>query len=197
MESNYQELRNGEQKDEVADRALDAALAKYAAVEPRTGLEQRILARLRSEPDRIPGRPWWQWSAVGVVAMLLIVATIAWKWSGPGKNVAQQQHPSVPMRSVQRPPTQVATNKRVQPHARIDRRQETRARRHSAPQSALVAGGPKLDQFPSPRPLSDQEKLALEYVERSPEEASLIARAQDTLNRQQELENRNVESNPQ
>jgi hypothetical protein len=38
-------MTNG--KPDEFDRMLDAALAKYAAVEPRTGLEERVLANLR------------------------------------------------------------------------------------------------------------------------------------------------------
>ena len=41
-------------KQDEFDRMLDAALAKYAAVEPRTGLEERVLANLRAEQARVP-----------------------------------------------------------------------------------------------------------------------------------------------
>ena len=160
------------------DRTLDAALAKYAAVEPRAGLEERILAHLQSTHHRIPTRSWWQWSAVGVVAMLLMVAAIAWKWSSPGKNVVQQ-HPSVPVRSVQPSPTQVAMNKQIQPIGSHDPQQRTPARRHSAPQSALVADGPKLDQFPSPRPLTPEELALARYTRQFPQDAMMIASAQE------------------
>ena len=37
------------------DRDLDAALAKYAAVEPRAGLEDRVLANLRAERGQRSG----------------------------------------------------------------------------------------------------------------------------------------------
>jgi hypothetical protein len=45
------------------------------------------------------------------------------------------------------------------------------------PQSEAVADYPKLDQFPSPRPLSEQEKILESYVTNYPEHAALIARA--------------------
>ena len=41
-----------------------------------------------------------------------------------------------------------------------------------------MAANPRLDQFPSPRALSEQEKLLVRYVHEFPEEAVLIAQAQ-------------------
>jgi hypothetical protein len=41
-----------------------------------------------------------------------------------------------------------------------------------------VAATPKLDQFPSPRPLSEQEQILMSYVARYPENAALVAQAQ-------------------
>ena len=41
----------------------------------------------------------------------------------------------------------------------------------------VAAGSPKLDQFPSPQPLSEQEKILTNYVAQYPEHAVLIARA--------------------
>jgi hypothetical protein len=40
-----------------------------------------------------------------------------------------------------------------------------------------VATAPKLDQFPSPQPLSEQEKLLWNYVAQHPERAGLVAEA--------------------
>ena len=46
--------RRNLQADDL-DRTLDAALANYAAVEPRAGLEDRILVRVRAEALRPAG----------------------------------------------------------------------------------------------------------------------------------------------
>ena len=62
------------------DSALDAALAKYAAVEPRAGLEDRVLANLRIEQARMPVRAWWRWSVAGALAAVVFVAlALAWR----------------------------------------------------------------------------------------------------------------------
>jgi len=49
-----------------------------------------------------------------------------------------------------------------------------------------VAKEPKLEQFPSPRPLTEQERFLKQYVEKFPDEAMLIAKVQ--TERQKELE---------
>jgi hypothetical protein len=54
-----------------------------------------------------------------------------------------------------------------------------RPARHGArPPQAVLANGPRLDQFPSPRPLSDEEKLLVRYVRDFPQDAIMIAQAQ-------------------
>lgn len=204
MKNSFQESWDDQQPQRDAlDRTLDAALAKYAAAEPRAGLESRILAQLQSEQRTIPTHSWWQWGAAGAIAAIfIIVASLAWKSSKPGKIVVQQ-HRSAPIELVA-PSTTLAVNSGL-PTARRLRTRPGRIKARRGSSSALVSDEPKLDQFPSPRPLSQQEKLALEYVEKSPEEAALVARAQEAAviaeaqsdsARMQQMENRNVESNP-
>jgi hypothetical protein len=41
-----------------------------------------------------------------------------------------------------------------------------------------VANGRRRDQFPSPRPLSEEEKLLVRYVQNFPRDAVMIAQAQ-------------------
>ena len=48
---------NWRSRDEL-DRALDAVLAKCAAAEPRVGLDDRILANLRTVEARAADRKW-------------------------------------------------------------------------------------------------------------------------------------------
>ncbi len=54
-----------------------------------------------------------------------------------------------------------------------------------APEVAVVA---RLEQFPAPTPLSDQEKLLARYVQEFPHRAALIARAQTELQKSDEFE---------
>lgn len=47
---------------------------------------------------------------------------------------------------------------------------------------------PKLEQFPSPIPLNEQEKMLARYVQEFPRKAALVARAQTDLRKRDERE---------
>jgi hypothetical protein len=166
----------------LRDREFEAALAKYAAVEPRAGLEDRILANLQAESRRSPRSVWgiWNiaWVVVGIAAVVAVVAALMLR-----TNIRQ-----VPEITVL-PATEA-------PSAKQSRPQVATARANHAPapapvvampahgvkkreRSTTVAGAfPRLDQFPSPRPLSNEERLLVRYVQKFPEAAVTIARAQ-------------------
>jgi hypothetical protein len=57
-----------------------------------------------------------------------------------------------------------------------------------------VAAKPKLDVFPSPLPLSEQEKILAIYVAQYPQHAALVAEARMDALRQQEEERRRTVS---
>jgi len=156
-----------ENHDEL-DSALDVALAKYAAVEPRPGLEDRVLANLRAEQSRAPERAWWRWGLAGALATVVVVAlALAWRSGKPDPPVIAN-HPSTAAPSVKQSGMQAGSNGGAIPSAPV---------RRSRPK-VQMAVNPKLDQFPSPQPLSEQEKLLLRYVHEFPQEAVLIAKAQ-------------------
>ena len=165
-------MANGNQ-DEL-DRVLDAALAKYAA-EPRAGLEERVLANLRAERTRGAERAWWRWGVLAAVATLAIIAVaLNWKPDGrahPGTRVAATTPTTQPAR------TQVATNREQRGvRSRLAGTARKATRHVSIP--ITVSARPKLDQFPAPQPLSEQEQALARYVSQFPQEAALIARAQ-------------------
>jgi hypothetical protein len=170
------------------DRALEAAFAKYAAVEPRAGLEDRILANLRAELTHSQHHAWWRWGLATAFAVVVIVVGLAWRSRMRLPQAAN--HPSVTTPSPAKSGMEVASQDGTayRPHA------PTRAaiKRPAAPK-AVVASNPKLDVFPSPRPMSEQEKMALDYVQRFPQEAALIARAQTALAQREELERNSLQ----
>ncbi len=177
-------MTNGE-RDEL-DRALDAALAKYAAAEPRAGLEERVLANLRAERSRTLGRAWWRWSAMAAVAAIVIVTvTLAWRSERTSPKVAT--HPAFTNGGQTRATTQVATTGvRKRAHRRAAGTMQRTAALHA--ESSEMAGNPKLEQFPAPRPLSEQEELLQAYIARYPEQAVLVAKARTEELRQEQLE---------
>lgn len=173
-------------EDDAIDLALDAALGKYAAVEPRVGLEQRVLAQLQSESARLSNRSWWQWSAIGAsAALLVIVGALAWRSNRPMKTVAQ--HQSAPIEAVHSSPVQIAMNDQTHALRPLAVQQTTTPRRH-AHQSPTVADAPKLDQFPSPEPLTEEELALVRYVRGFRQDAVIVANAQEEFEKEVEQE---------
>ena len=71
----------GEQRDAM-DRLIDGGLASYSNGEPRPGLEQRILSRVRTEDVR-PRFPLLRW-ALPIAALASLLAGIAlWPHRAP------------------------------------------------------------------------------------------------------------------
>jgi hypothetical protein len=164
------------------NHVLDVALTRYGAVEPGAGLEQRLLSRLRSETRTIPIRAWWRWSAAGALASLLVIACLpAWQSGGPAKTVAQHQ-PSAPI-EILTPPSTSATSSVPGP-VRFPSARAAHARPRRSHPLAAVAREPKLDQFPSPRPLSEEELALTRYVKQFPSEAIVVARAQEDFEKE-------------
>jgi len=60
--------------ERFVDELLDSALAQYAQAEPRPGLEGRLLARLRSEPD--PAAFGWRWLPMAAAAAVVFAAVL-------------------------------------------------------------------------------------------------------------------------
>ena len=174
------------------DRDLDAALAEYSAVEPRAGLEERILANLRIERTRVPDRPWWRWSVIAAVAAVVVVALALASRSGKPGHPVIASHPSPTTQGTKAPATQVVSNggsNQVRPPAPNAPRRITA---HRTDPAVVASAAPKLDQFPSPQPLSEQEKLLENYVAKYPERAVLLARARFEALQRDQLEEMNA-----
>jgi hypothetical protein len=154
------------------DRELDAALARYTAVEPRAGLEARVLANLRAARALSSPSPWaWPRVTALAAAALILVAVAVSVWIS-GKETKAVHHPPLI-----RPGAKVATHKEdlpAMPDPVAVRKRSGHGRR---PLQRIATAGPKLSVFPSPQPLSEQEKMLQYYVADYPEHALLVARA--------------------
>lgn len=169
----FDDLRLRGSEGDALDRELDAALAKYAAVHPRTGLEERILASLQTKRTRVTDRPWWHWSIAAVAAVIVVAVALAWRSARP-----------IPPQVVQNR-VQTEQTPKQSPHIAADDKRGNsrgvittgRSARHLQAANVVVAeSNPKLDVFPSPRPLSEQEKLLAAFTANSPD-AHLMAEA--------------------
>jgi len=166
-------LGQGLESGEI-NRELDAGLALYAAVEPRPGLEERVLANLRMERAKALQRAWWRWSLAGAAAIVFVVVVVAWRRDSLFRPTISSH--SLAVSDSLRPKT-IATSDDQQTQARAQAFQPMpRVHQRMRPTVAKELQ-PKLDQFPSPQPLSEQEQLLARYVAQHHEEAVLIARA--------------------
>jgi hypothetical protein len=174
--------------DTELDARLDAALVWYAKAEPRAGLEGRVLARLaETRRESNSGRRWWGALAFGMAAVLVIAGWVEQSHRG---GLARIPAARVDLPSITEP-------RGEQAHLHGSGSQVSALRQSvSAKRSALErhAGrgqadrSPKLEQFPSAAPLNEQEALLARYVREFPERATLVARAQTELRKQDELE---------
>ncbi len=150
------------------DDMLDSLLTNYSSAEPRPGLETRILANLRDAEERKASQGWWnfKWLWAGVVAAAIIVAAVLVNGTHrvePPTHVIVKTSPAIPQPE-------------IQPHAPIARQETARVHRHkpsTAPttqQNAALALNERPAVFPTPTPLSEQEKLLLSYLAGTPRE---------------------------
>ena len=148
------------------DEMLDSMLANYSTAEPRPGLENRILANLRETPEK-QTQGWWnfRWLWAGMVTAAIIVAAVL---------INGRRRVEPPTHVVVRT-TQPAPQPEIQPHAPIARQETARIHRsktsaQAPPQNAALALSQRPAVFPTPTPLSEQEKLLLSYVAGTPRE---------------------------
>jgi hypothetical protein len=144
-----------ERDDKFLDELLDASLRHYSDAVPREGLEGRVLARLRSA-RAAESRPMWVWAlTAGVAAIIVLIAGIAIRKPVPVRPAVTSQHASEPQRMVEISPAGPAVALRTVP---ARHRSRPAKRRAQLPEAHWPA------QFPTPTPLSEQEKLLLAYT---------------------------------
>jgi hypothetical protein len=166
------------EKDDL-DLLLDSALTTYADPGPDSGLEQRVLsamaaAQTAGERRRL-GRPrrWWPaWAIAVPVAACLLVLWLSIPRSVHAPSIqpqASQSHP--PLSS---PGSHVASGSRPPAHRALREHDPIRVT-HAVPSTMASASGtsplPKLDVFPTPKPLTAQERALLVVAIKAPPQA--------------------------
>jgi hypothetical protein len=179
-------------KHAPVDDQLDAVLAKYAAVEPRAGLEQRILANLKAQERPATGVAWWRWA--GTLAVVLVI-TILVVWRAEIHRSQQVvRHPANPSQKSQPQIANMGLSGKHQQSPVAVRRPRKRASPGVTQAAGQRSPKPKLDQFPSPQPLSQEELVLARYAVEFPAEAALIAKAQDEYEKEVQREMRSADS---
>ncbi len=148
------------------DDMLNSMLANYSSVEPRPGLETRILSHLRETPEKQTAQGWWnfKWLWAGAVAAAIIVAAVM---IGGRRRVEPPTHVTVRT-------TQPAPQPGIQSHAPISLKETARIYRRKPratkpPQNSLAVSQRPAN-FPTPAPLSEQDRLMFMYLENTPHE---------------------------
>jgi hypothetical protein len=139
------------------DRLIDGALSDYSSAEPLAGLEERVLNRVRAaEAAR---RRRWLWALAAPALAAILIAILARPQPAPVARVAppparvETAAPSLPPLTPPAVVRQVASR----PAAKIQRPPSPRAL-------------PKKDLFPTPSPLTSEERLLMAMAESHPHE---------------------------
>ena len=159
------------------DRWLDSALQQYGDLEPRAGLENRILAHFDSVPRNNSNGAWKVALAAFSAACLLIGL-----WFGMPTHRAQRPVVAV----TPTPALAVADSRRRTQPSRPAVHVAAHTKKRNLPRLEAAVNEPRLPQFPSPMPLTKEEQMLRRYVTEVPHEAVLVARAQ--AERQKELD---------
>lgn len=166
------------------DNMLGKALRQYGDVEPRIGLENRILANLQVAGNRAHSK--YRWVLAGAAATVLIIAISGGIWHralAPARNITISAVPKNALQAV--------GSKTVPQTPQVAKTRARRQRRHNIAAASVASNStPKLDQFPSPLPLSQQDQfpsplpltqqelLFASYAEHFPKEALLLVQEQ-------------------
>ena len=128
------------------EQALAEGLRHYASAEPLAGLEQRVLERIRAEQTRrrFARLGWWPGALAAALASAGLIAGL-WMRGAPQALTIRWASPQPP---------------RITAIAQVH------------PRSARHAGRLRLRrQFPTPTPLTAEERALLAFVAQSPAEA--------------------------
>jgi hypothetical protein len=148
-------------EDRELDQLIDSALSTYA--EPRTGLEASVLANLaadtsKPEPTR---RRWLPWAIALPIAACIVLMLMLYPRHDRTEPIRQaQREPALHTQAT--PENSIAQAAQIpehKPRPRVVASHTT----HTAPATL-----PKLDVFPTPRPLSSEEQALVHFVATAP-----------------------------
>jgi hypothetical protein len=153
--------------DQFVDDLFEASLKQYRGEEPRSGLEMRILAGVRTR-ERAARRRWLGWAAavcagiLAVIALTLHFARAPLRQPTPSASLSSKGSGThrAPLRSATPP----ATVSQLQPGLRL---RGSGGPAHGPKEKPGVRATKRPEQFPTPYPLTEQEKLLLAYLNKA------------------------------
>ncbi len=160
------------------DQWLDIALKQHGSQGPDEEMEARLLRHLRAIPEKSSQSSWHLVLAAASACALILIAVLVWHNRLPhGHDIA------ISPAQQKRPATMNAGITSNAPMAAVLRENTSRRKNHHklAPH---VTAQVWPQQFPTPRPLSQQEQLLVQYVREQPRQAQFVARARSELLKQ-------------
>lgn len=165
------------ENDEL-DLLLDSALSTYADPGDNSGLEERILTRISTPATPAPRRRWMVWA----IALPATACLLLFLFSGPRPTHPPISHAGQEYRPQQPPVLDAHTESQSVPHLQpLPRAKTPTLKAHSRPVTlaANTIPLPKLDVFPTPRPLTAEERAVVSILLQAPEpELKALAEAQ-------------------
>src|SRR5258708_4159241 len=144
-----------QERDRHLDTMLDSLLADYSSAEPRPGFETRLIATVRSQQRRRKLTFGLVFTGSFATASAVLAIALSQRMTLPEPPAIIGAVTTVP--SIARPAAAAAHN--------------AAHTRQPAPQStSQELAEVKQDVFPSPTPLTEQEKLFLQYLRATPRE---------------------------
>jgi hypothetical protein len=120
------------------------------------------------------------------LTIVALIVSLAGKSEKPARAA---RHPAPALLNNDRAVAHLSNNRPLSPIRPHTAASEIRLSRHAVVRSTTPAAvSPKLDQFPSPQPLSEQEKILAGYAIKYPDYAALIAQARSDELRRDSLE---------
>lgn len=175
-----------EDNDRFVDKLLDSAMAHHRDAVPRVGLEGRILAHVRNASQESSGKNVRKlWLAVAAAAAAVVVAFIGVRVSNRSHGPAVQTSQAANAAPSKSPARMLTADSGAAPKAgsattvvepiRIARRERKPSRRVEAHHWP--------SQFPTPAPLTAEEKALVRYVQETPPQvlAEPILKAEFTV----------------
>ncbi|HEU5453107.1 MAG TPA: hypothetical protein VFU76_14025 [Terriglobales bacterium] len=165
------------------DDLLDRGLREYSQAEPRPGLEDRILANLRTQPEP---RPRWRiWiPALAAAAAIIVIVALALRpheQTAPSATAKGENGPRATSRATVA--TAMPPREKTAPHVSTKHAPVVAHQRRARTVQVASTGQPSLPRqqtFPAPAPLTEQEKLVMALLRHAPDQARQVAQFQET-----------------
>ena len=158
-----------EDNDRFVDELLDSALAHHRDAEPRAGLEGRILAHVRTasqESSRKKARKLWLAAAATAAVVVLVAIHVANRSHSPVPQTSQTANAVTAAPPKEALKANVEPTPAARPAAKVIEPKPS-ARRETKP-SRRIETHHWPSQFPTPAPLSPEEKALVQYVRNTP-----------------------------